>query len=827
MSSDRQKVMRCVFLPMLIGAVALAPGSLRAQDRQHPGVATTSTAAGNWPMLDSYCGKCHNATDWAGGVAFDAMQASDIPSDAKTWEAAISKLRGRMMPPPGEKQPPQPMIDRFVAGMEATLDAAAPADPKSGFVSLHRLSRTEYGRSVQEVTGLTVDASQLLPADTKNEDGFENIADVLTVSPTFLFQYIVAARSVAEQAIGNPHPLMAKVTLDGDYYANQNFHVEGLPLGTRGGLLAAHYFPADGDYVFDINISVGGISTGRVYPGYVEGLDDPRTVILTIDGQQVFEQTIGGAKDLKEADQDPIRSSKDLHDRFSDIHVAVTAGPHQLGVTFVGRTYAESDEMLQPLDPMGGEGRAPRIAAVEIRGPHDPTGLSETPSRRRIFSCYPKTPAEEDPCAQQIISVLARRAYRRPVDADDLTAPLRFYRAGLKEGGTFDAGIKDALMSILASPKFLYRVPEVPTGTAPGTTFRLSDFDLATRLSFMLWSQGPDGALLDAAIAGKLTDPQVLARQVDRMLVDPRATSLTTNFAFEWLEVGKMDQVKPDPTVYPSFDAALRADLGQEMYLFVDSVLRSDQSVLTLLTADYTFLNARLARLYDVPNVSGSQFRRVKLTDSHRFGLLGKGAMLLGTSYGNRTAPVLRGSWVLDTITDTPPVAPPPNIAPLKENVAGATPLTIRQRMEEHRSNFSCNACHGILDPIGMSLENFDAIGKWRDKDPDTGTPIDASGRMSDGTSLGGPGDLRAYLRKHPQQFVQTVTEKLMTFALGRNLDYHDMPTIRAIVRDSAQHGYTFRSLVLGIVNSKPFQEQPLPPAGPDGKPATQVAQQR
>ena len=820
-------MMRYVFLTLLMGSAVLASTWLQAQNKQQSDVAASMTATSNWPMLDSYCAKCHNATDWAGGVAFDAMQAGNIASDAKTWEAAISKLRGRMMPPPGEKQPPQATIDKFVAGMETTLDAPAPADPHAGFVPLHRLSRTEYGRSVQYVTGLTVDAVQLLPADTKNEDGFENIADVLTVSPTFLFQYIVAARSVAEQAIGNPHPLPEKATLDGDYYANQNFHIEGLPLGTRGGLVATHYFPADGDYVFNINISVGGISTGRVYPGYVEGLDDPRTVLLTIDGQQVFAQPIGGAKDLKEADQDPIQSSKDLLDRFSNIHATVTAGPHQIGVTFVGRTYAESDEMLQPLDPMGGEQRAPRIAAVEIAGPHNPTGLSETPSRRRIFSCYPKSQAEEDPCAQQIISALAGRAFRRPVNADDLTAPMRFYRAGLAEGGNFDAGIKDALMSILASAKFLYRVPEVPAGTAPGTIFRLSESDLATRLSFMLWSQGPDGALLDAAVAGKLSDPQGLARQVDRMLADQRATSLVTNFAFEWLEVGKMDLVKPDPTVFPSFDPALRADLGEEIYLFVDSVLRSDQSVLTLLTADYTFLNARLARLYDVPNVSGSQFRRVKLEDSHRFGLLGKGAILLGTSYGNRTAPVVRGSWVLDTITDTPPVAPPPNITPLKENVAGAMPLTVRQRMEEHRSNFSCNACHGILDPIGMSLENFDAIGTWRDKDPDTGTPIDASGRMSDGTSLGGPGDLRAYLMKHPQQFVQTVTEKLMTFALGRNLDYHDMPTVRAIVRDSARQGYTFRSLVLGIVNSKQFQEQPLPPAGPSAKPATQVAQQR
>ncbi|HTV79753.1 MAG TPA: DUF1592 domain-containing protein [Steroidobacteraceae bacterium] len=819
--------MRYRYLPFLMGFVALATGSLQAQNRQQPGGATAATGHGDWPMLDTYCGKCHNATDWAGGIAFDVMQAGNVPSDAKTWEAAISKLRGRMMPPPGEKQPPQPMIDRFVEGMQDTLDTAAAADPDAGFVPLHRLSRTEYGRSVQEVTGLAVDASLLLPADTKNEDGFENIADALTVSPTFLFQYVVAARSVAEQAIGNPHPLVAKVTVQGDYYANQSFHIEGLPLGTRGGVVTTHDFPANGDYTFDINISVGGISTGRVYPGYIEGLDDPRTVILTIDGQKVFEQRIGGAKDLKEAIQDPIQSSKDLHDRFSDIHAAVTAGPHEVGVTFVGRTYAESDEMLQPLDPLGGAQRGPRIAAVEIKGPFNPTGLSQTPSRRRIFSCYPRTQVEEDPCAQQIISALARRAYRRPVDADDLAAPMRFYRAGLQAGGSFDTGIKDALMSILASPKFLYRVPEVPPGTAPGATLPLSQLDLATRLSFMLWSQGPDGALLDAATAGKLRDPPVLARQVERMLADPRATSLIRDFAFEWLEVGKMDQVQPDPTVYPSFDPALRADLRQEMYLFVDSVLRSDQSVLTLLTADYTFLDARLARLYGIPNVSGSQFRRVELTDSHRFGLLGKGAVLLGTSYGNRTAPVLRGSWVLDTITDTPPVAPPPNITPLKENVAGAMPQTVRQRMEEHRSNFSCNACHGILDPIGMSLENFDAIGRWRAQDPDTGTPIDASGKMSDGTTLNGPDDLRAYLTRHPQQFVQTVTEKLMTFALGRNLDYHDMPTVRAIVRDSARQGYTFRSLVIGIVNSRQFQEQRLPAAGPGGKTATQVAQQR
>ena len=819
--------MRYALLTFLMGSVALATGSLRAQNRQQPAAPKAEAGRGGWTLLDNYCEKCHNVNDWAGGVAFDTMQPGDIPSDAKTWEAAISKLRGRMMPPPGEKQPPQTMIDRFVAGMQTTLDSAAAAHPAPGFVSLHRLSRTEYGHAVEDVTGLDIDASQLLPADTKNADGFDNIADVLTVSPTFLFQYIVAARAVAERAIGNPHPLMEKVTLDGDYFANQNFHIEGLPLGTRGGLLATHYFPADGDYTFDIDISVGGLDTGRVYPGYIAGLDDPRTLIVTLDGRRIFEQTIGGPKDLKEADQHPIQSSKDLRDRFSNIHAPVTAGPHEVGVTFVGHTFAESDQMLQPLDPMGGVERAPRIASVQIKGPHEPTGLSETPSRRRIFSCYPKTPAEQDPCAQQIISSLARRAYRRPVDAGDLTAPMHFYRTGLQEGGTFDAGIKGALMAILASPKFLYRVPMIPAGTPPDAPSRLSDIDLATRLSFMLWSQGPDEVLLKTAIAGKLHDPQVLAQQVDRMLADPRSKSLITNFAFKWLEVGKMDLVKPDPTVYPGFDPGLRTDLVKEMDLFVDSVLRSNQSVITLLTADYTFVNARLARLYGIPHVSGSQFRRVRLANSYRFGLLGKGAILLGTSYGNRTAPVLRGAWVLDAITDTPPEAPPPNITALKENVVGAPPLTVRQRMEEHRSNFSCNACHGILDPIGMSLENFDAIGKWRDKDPDTATPIDASGKMSDGTVLDGPDDLRAYLLRHPQQFVQTVAAKLMTFALGRNLDYHDMPTIRAIVRDSARQGYTFKSLAMGIINSRPFQEQLLPRAGADGSIATQVALQR
>jgi len=768
----------------------------------------------HWQMLGTYCEKCHNATDWTGGVAFDTMQPEGIPADAKVWEAAMVKLRGRMMPPPGEKQPDPATIDSFVSWMEGNLDTAAAAAPDPGYVSLHRLNRTEYARAVEQLTGARVDVSQLLPKDTKS-DGFDNVANVLKVSPTFLDQYISAARFVAAQAIGNPQAPKAIATFRAGP-REQAFHIEGLPLGTRGGMLVEYNFPADGSYEFNLNV-FGGV-------GYIGGLDSPHHVVFTIDDQKVFEQTIGGPQDLKAMDQHPNETNIELRGRFQHIRAQVTAGPHRLGAAFVERSLAESDDWLQSFNPRGGMDRIPRIGGLELAGPTHPTGITDTPSRRKIFVCYPKSEAEEPACAREILTSLARYAYRRPVTDEDLRAPLHFFAVG-RAGKSFDAGIENALVAILSSPKFLYRLESVPSNTKVGMSYRISDLELASRLSFFLWSEGPDEQLLRLAAADKLHEPATLAGEVRRMLLDARSKSLVTNFAFQWLQVDGMDKIEPDPIVYPYFDEDLRTAFRREMELFVDSILRQDRDVRELMTADYTFVNERLALHYGIPNVRGSEFRRVQLTDSHRFGLLGKGAILMGTSYANRTAPVLRGAWILETVTGTPPHAPPPAVPPLKENVVGAQAQTIRQRMEQHRTLASCKACHGIMDPLGMALENFDAMGHWQSKDMDTGVPIDASGALADGTPVKGPDDLRKALMARPDQFVQTLTEKLMTFALGRTLEYHDMPQVRAIVRDAAREDDRFSAIVLGIVASPQFQMKRLP-AGDDATKPNQLTTQ-
>jgi hypothetical protein len=773
-----------------------------------PGAATAPQAKPYWGMLKQYCETCHNVTDWAGDVAFETMQPRDIPADAQVWETAIMKLDGHLMPPPGHKQPDQATINAFIAWMENHLDAAGRAHPDPGYVVLHRLNRSEYARSVDDMLGVHVDPAALLPKETESDD-FDDIANVLEVSPTFLDQYISAARTVAALAVGNPHPAKAIAIYEAGKH-DQAFHVEGLPLGTRGGMVVTNVFPSDGDYDFDL-----GVYTGV---GYYTGLDHPNDVVLSIDNQKVFERSIGGAEDLKEADQHPNEAAKDFVSRFQHIRVHVPAGPHEIGVAFIAKTLSESADWLEPLNPRGGNDRIPIIRGLQITGPYDPSGVSETASRQKIFICHPSSAGDELPCARKILAKLAQEAFRRPVTDDDLAAPMQFFERG-RRGKTFDAGIENAIVAILCSPKFLFRTEFAPPELKVGGIYRVSDLDLASRLSFFLWSEGPDEELLDLATAGKLHEPAVLEREVRRMLADPRAESLVTNFAFQWLEVDGMDKIEPDDVEYPEFDEDLRSAYRTEMQLFLDSVLLQNQDVRELMTANWTYVNERLALEYHIPNVQGAQFRRVTLTNPNRFGLLGKGAMLMGTSYANRTAPVLRGAWILDVVTDTPPHAPPPAIPALIENVPGQKPLTIRQRMEMHRRQPSCNACHGIMDPMGLAMENFDAMGGWQVKDRDTGLPIDTEGRMADGTVLHGPADLRQALMRDPQLFVQTITEKLMTFALGRTLDYRDMPTVRAIVRDAGRDDDRFSAIVLGIVESPQFEEQHAPGAGRTGRP--------
>jgi hypothetical protein len=718
-----------------------------------------------------------------------------------------------MMPPPGKPQPDQAAVNSFVSWMEHGLDQADAAHPDPGNVVLHRLNRTEYARAVQEMLDLKIDPAALLPKDTKS-DGFDNVANVLKVSPTFLDQYISAARTVSAAALGNATAPKSVTTYRAGNH-DQNDHIEGLPLGTRGGMLATHVFPADGEYEFNIS-ALSGV-------GYIGGLDTANTLILTIDDKKIFQADLGGPKDLKAADQTGVEFVNALKERFQHVRAKVTAGPHDVGLAFVSHSFAESDEMLQPYRPGGGMDRIPHVGGVDIVGPFNAAGVSETPSRRRIFVCHPKSAADEEPCARQIFASLELHAFRRPIKDVDLQAPMRFYQTA-RQTASFDAGIQSGLVAILASPKFLYRAEDVPTNLTAGASFRISDLDLASRLAFFLWSEGPDDELLTVAANNKLHEPAVLEAQVRRMLADKRSRSLSTNFANQWLQVDSIDKVDPDPTLFPSFDEDLRVAMHREIELFVDSVFRQDLNVEKLMTANWTFVNERLALHYGIPDVRGSVFRRVTLTDSHRFGILGKAGMLMGTSYGNRTAPVLRGAWILENITGTPPKAPPANIKALQENVPGATALTVRQRMELHRNQASCNACHGIMDPLGLSLENFDAIGQWRDRDREAGDVIDASGQMVTGQKLNGPDDVRAALMANPEQFVQTLTMKLMTFALGRTVEYHDMPTIRAIVHHAAADDYRFSSLVLGIVKSDPFQMKQLSNDAPAGLTTAQVA---
>jgi hypothetical protein len=741
-----------------------------------PARQTTAPAdfSANRAMLDRYCVTCHNQKAKTANVMFDAMDLTHVGKDAAIWERAVLKLRGGMMPPPGMPRPDPATIHSFVSFLENQLDQAALASPNPGTVSLHRLNRAEYANAMKDVLGVDVDAAALLPRDDVS-NGFDNIANVLKVSPSFLDQYIAAAREVTRLAISHPPPTEpVKAVLHG-----APADPESLPLGAQDGIVTEYLFPYDGDYDFTI--------TGP-------------NRILTIDGL-------------------PVSTNGFVH---------VKAGMHQLGLTTPAHSFAEPEGMLQSFVPgrafpgygfaPGGAGpggrRAPAGPSIEIVGPFHPTGKPVlTESRARIFVCTPPNESEESSCAARILSDVAQRAFRRPVTQKDLVAPMAFFKEGRKNSGTFEGGIQNGLIAIVASPKFLYRAEPPPAGLAPGSDYRLNDLELASRLSFFLWSTVPDDELLAIAEEGKLKDPKVFEEQVRRMLASPRSRSLVTNFAAEWLRLRDIDNIDPDPFIYPNFDPSLRSAFRRELELFVDSIQREDRSVLDLLTANYTFVNERLALHYGIPNVRGDEFRRVVLPDSKRYGLFGKGAILLVTSYGNRTSVVLRGNYILENILGTPPSPPPPNVPAFKENKEGEKPHTVRETMEMHRANPACNACHGVIDPLGFALENFDTVGAWRDKDRYTRTAIDASGKLMDGTLIDGPDDLRKALMSRPTEFVETMTEKFLSYALGRSLTAYDMPTVRKIVHDAARDNYRFSSIVMGIAESAPFQMERTPEA--------------
>ncbi len=770
--------------------------------------AIAQTAAGtpdpHRAMLTTYCVGCHNTRTKIGGLALDAANLQAPAEDAQTWEKALRKLRGHLMPPPGSPQPPQKDIDSLVSWLETSLDSNAKL-PKAGYVPVERLNRTEYAASVKALVGVDVKERDVLPQDIQ-VDGFDNSAAALNVSPSFLDQYIYAARQIAKLAVGSPNPRVSDVKYSIAAYQNPD---DPLPPGTRGGIRFKHNFPADGEYRININDLGQGL--------YTNTAENESTLVIMIDGKIVFRKPVGGPADLAIEERKGAEGRAEVMARFAKIPVQVQAGMRDVVVAFIDRSHVESDDnVASAAGGFGGNaGRMARLAdGVEVVGPFNPTGISKTASRSLIFVCDPKKTGEPV-CAKQITENLARHAFRRPVTPDDVSHLMPFYAAGREGGGSFDQGIEQVVAAVLASPEFLYRsIRGGTTGEVP-----LTDLELASRLSFFLWSTGPDDELLTVAAAGKLSRPGAMEAQIKRMMLDPRASSLVTSFAEKWLNIGDLDAVKPDPVLFPGYNDQMRKDFSNEAEAFLSSILLEDRNVVDLLTADYTFLNDRLARHYGISGIAGSQFRKVTLAEKERWGITGKAAVLLRTSYGDRTSPVLRGAWVLGKIVGTPPNPPPPNAASNLAQVAGEKPKTVRQRLEEHRDKPACKQCHGVIDPTGLALENFDAIGQYRTKDRQAdNAAIDASTVLPSGVPINGPVELRTELANHPEAFVRTLTEKLMTYAINRQLEYFDMPQVRSVVRNAAKDNYKLSAIVTGIVNTDAFRKQgPAPAPKPTG----------
>jgi len=811
--------MRAGYVP--VAWLALAAGIAHGQAAaQGPGAAPASPEAHIQPapqaapenplehLANSYCEKCHNTTDWSGNLAMDSMDLTRVGDEPETWEKAVNKLRGRLMPPAGQKQPTQAEVDATLDFLKTSLDASA-KDRGVGHVPLERLSRTEFAASVKGLLGVDVDPKQVLPTEIE-VDGFSNIAGALSISPTFMEQYLSAVRHVAQRAVGEPLPKMASVFHGGGGGGGgqagpgsptQRVHRDGFPLGTRGGVSFTHDFPADGEYHF--NFMDGDSIDAGLYPN---GMETEATVIFLVDDKEVARREVGGSQDLAVADRDGPKGRASLIARLSNIPVQVAAGEHTISVTFIERSWSESN------DPTG-NGRVfgmPLIRdGIQVVGPFQPHGLSLSKSRAKIFVCEPQQPSEELPCAEKIARHLATGAFRRPATDEDVKWLMKFYEAGRSQPGGFDSGVIELITAVLSSPDFLYRA--ISTSPSPDGSRPLDDLELASRLSFFLWNQGPDDPLLALANQKQLSDPKVLDAQVARMLKDPRAQSLVTDFAFSWLNFGTLNQIEP---LDREFTSEMRNNFETEARLFLGSVLLENRNVNELLTANYTFVNDSLARQYGITGVRGPQFRKVTLTDENRWGLLGKGAFQLRTSYSDRTSPVLRGEYVLDRLMGTPPTPPPPNVITDLSFHEGQPPTTVRQRLEAHRSNANCRACHGLIDPLGLALENFDLTGRWRTADPVTKVSIDPTAELSSGIILHDPADLRHYLTRTPDMFPTTVTKRLMMYALNRELEYYDMPEVRKIVRDAAASNYTTAALITGIVNSDAFRRQ-----GPDLKP--------
>lgn len=790
---------------MMVLVVAAARGESPQDSRQADTRDQSAAAVGaeTSALIKQYCVACHNQRLKTGGLILDTDGITDIGQHAEVWEKVVRKVRSGAMPPLPARRPEPAVLTQWVTGLEEALDRSAAARPNPGRVAaIHRLNRTEYRNVIRDVLDLEVDGEALLPVDDAGY-GFDNNADVLSVSPTLLERYMLAATKVSRLAMGTPLARPTAVAYMNSPLLWQEDRVSpDLPFGSRGGIAVRHTFPVDGEYEFNIRIP-----RKADYTRYQQELRGTEPLEVRVDYQRV---RLIEPKAASDGDRYSARAAAPAESPFS-FRLPMKAGPHLVGVSFVADMGHRLPIGAGPPRPSLSSfffqqyASDPEIAGLQIIGPYSPGEAGDTPSRSRILVCRPESAADEEPCAREILTNLVGRSYRGTATDADVETLMAAYRIG-RSKGDFETGIQWALEAMLIQPGFLFRVVRDPVDARPGVAYQISDLELASRLSFFLWSSIPDDELLAAAEQGVLSDPEMLQQQVQRMLADPRAASLAKNFAGQWLWLRKLQYLAPDPNLFPEFEENLRRALRQETEMFFESQVREDHSVSDLLTANYTFVNERLAQHYEIPKVYGSRFRRITLIDERRFGLLGHGSILAVTSYANRTSPVIRGLWLLENFLGTPPPPPPPNVPSLKENGEGAKPTTVRARLEAHRSNAACATCHRLMDPLGFALEHFDALGRWRTIDAESKEPIDASGTLVDGTTFNGPVEFRNALVERRTEFVETVTEKLLTYALGRGVEYYDRPAIRQILRESEPEDYRWSSIILGIVKSPPFQ---------------------
>jgi len=757
-------------------------------------------------LISQYCTTCHNQKLKTGGLTLDQVDLTQVPQHADIWEKVIRKLRSGTMPPAGTRRPERAVYDVAASWLEQQIDQAAAAHPFAGRPAIHRLNRSEYANAIRDLLDLEIDVNELLPPDD-SAFGFDNNADMLGVSPALQERYLTAAGKIARLATGDPSISAASETWRIRQDLSQDQHIEGTPLGTVGGTSVRYMFPLNGRYHFQAKLY-------RTNLNIMRGLETPHQVEFSLDGKRVQLVSIGGRDDLASLFEKPTDTG-DAVDARMQADVAVPAGPHTIAVAFLDNPQFAEPMRLQPflrssVDNFDWTGH-PHFQTLTVSGPFDPSGPGVTPSRKRIFVCRPDKSITADECARRIVSNLVARAYREPVaPATDVNRVMAVYRSA----GDFDAGIRAAVERILASPKFVFRAERDPAGLAAGSTYKLGGVDLASRLSFFLWSSIPDEPLLQSAAdrsnEPRLNEPKTLDAEAKRMLGDPRADAIVTNFAGQWLQLRNLANVQPNTDDFPNFDDNLRQAFRRETELLFQTVLSENRSVLDLMNADFTFVNERLAEHYGIPNVYGTRFRRVTITDEARKGLLGQGSILALTSHAERTSPVVRGKWILENLLGLEVPPPPPDVPPLKPVEPGEKPRTMREQMAEHRANAVCASCHKTLDPIGFAMENFNAVGAWRTED--AGKPIDASGELADGTKVDGVVALRKAIMSRPEVFVQTVTEKLMVYGLGRGLDYRDMPAVRRIVHDARSNDYRLSDLILGVVQSAPFRMNSVAP---------------